>query len=95
MALYHANADYRASKKRSLPDKQRHINSRRRYSRPTDPYRQFKIVSTAKRNLPAAFIWHTDLSDHSGANGKWVCPNNPVMAVKQAGRFSLYAAQYQ
>ncbi len=30
-----------------------------------------------------------------GANGKWVCPNNPVMTAKQAGRFSLYAAQYQ
>ncbi|WP_340612137.1 hypothetical protein, partial [Xenorhabdus bharatensis] len=29
------------------------------------------------------------------ANGKWVCPNNPVMTAKLEGIFSLYAAQYQ
>ncbi|MCC8367556.1 trypsin-like serine protease [Xenorhabdus sp. PB61.4] len=62
---------------------------------------QLILIASSKSFLPPK---ETVLPASSGtlicqtkvdANGKWVCPNNPVMTAKQAGRFSLYAAQYQ
>ncbi|WP_446469974.1 trypsin-like serine protease [Xenorhabdus stockiae] len=62
---------------------------------------QLILIASSKSFLPPK---ETVLPPSSGtlicqtkvdANGKWVCPNNPVMTAKQEGIFSLYAAQYQ
>ncbi|MCC8381267.1 trypsin-like serine protease [Xenorhabdus sp. PB30.3] len=62
---------------------------------------QLILIASSKLFLPPK---ETVLPPSSGTlicqtkvdtNGKWVCPNNPVMTAKQAGIFSLYAAQYQ
>ncbi|WP_426575771.1 trypsin-like serine protease [Xenorhabdus stockiae] len=59
------------------------------------------LIASSKLSLPPKETVLPTASDtlicqtKVDANGKWVCPNNPVMTAKQEGIFSLYAAQYQ